>query len=274
MSKLGRILVWFSCGAASAKAAKLASEQHAGDNVEYLYCNTLKYEHPDNVRFIRDVEQWIGAPVKILSTDNPKFLDEQGQPDIYQVFDSTGWLVGPKGARCTNELKREVRRKYQRPDDVHIFGLTADETMPLCRNHTFDRIARLERENPGLDCEWNLRDAGITKDACIQALRDAGIELPMMYRLGYTNNNCIGCVKGYAGYWNKIRKDFPEVFARMSAQERKMRGGKGVSLVRISVNGKPTRVFLDELPPDVGDYGNEPDIECGSQCVMPEREAA
>lgn len=31
-----------------------------------------------------------------------------------------------------------------------------------------------------------------------------------MYDLGYANNNCIGCVKGGIGYWNKIRIDFPE----------------------------------------------------------------
>ncbi len=35
-----------------------------------------------------------------------------------------------------------------------------------------------------------------------------------MYDLGYPNNNCIGCVKGGMGYWNKIRKDFPEVFQK------------------------------------------------------------
>ena len=23
-----------------------------------------------------------------------------------------------------------------------------------------------------------------------------GIEIPVMYRLGYNNNNCVGCVKG------------------------------------------------------------------------------
>lgn len=263
---IGRILVWFSCGAASAKAAKMAAEKYEGDNIEFLYCHTLKYEHPDNMRFLMDVSKWIGHEIKILKTSNPKYLDENGVPDIYNVFNSTGWLVGPKGARCTTELKKNVRKEYQRPEDVHIFGLTVDETMPVCNNPTRDRIAKTIRENPELDFDWILRDNGITKDDCYQAIRDAGIAMPIMYRMGYTNNNCIGCVKGYAGYWNKIRVDFPETFKRMAEQERKMRGGKGVSIVRISINGKPTRVFLDELPPDAGDYGNEPDIDCGVLC--------
>ena len=33
-----------------------------------------------------------------------------------------------------------------------------------------------------------------------------------MYRLGYENANCIGCVKGGEGYFRAIREDFPEQF--------------------------------------------------------------
>jgi hypothetical protein len=244
----------------------MACEKYAEDNLEALYCDTLKYEHPDNPRFMADVSRRIGREIKILKTSNPKFLDEEGRPDIFNVFNSTGWLVGPKGARCTNELKREVRRKYQQPEDVHIFGFTVDETMPYCSNPTRDRIARTVKENPDLDFDWILRDAGATKQDRYRTLDRAGIQLPEMYRLGYENNNCIGCVKGYTGYWNKIRRDFPEHFDRMAKQERKM-GKKGVSIVRISINGKPTRVFLDELPPDAGDYGSEPEIECNGLCT-------
>lgn len=38
----GRVLVWFSCGAASAVAAKLAVDKYRNDSVEVLYCDTLK----------------------------------------------------------------------------------------------------------------------------------------------------------------------------------------------------------------------------------------
>ena len=40
-----------------------------------------------------------------------------------------------------------------------------------------------------------------------------------MYKLGYNNNNCIGCVKGGQAYWNKIRIDFPETFNKMAKLE-------------------------------------------------------
>lgn len=53
-----RKLVWFSCGAASANAAKIAVQKYP--DCEVLYCDTFKYEHPDNRRFFVDIEKWIG----------------------------------------------------------------------------------------------------------------------------------------------------------------------------------------------------------------------
>lgn len=87
-----------------------------------------------------------------------------------------------------------------------------------------------------------------------------------MYKLGYNNNNCIGCVKGQAGYWNKIRIDFPEAFDRMAKQERKM----GVAINKsYAGDGKRKRIFLDELDPKAGRDVPLPDIECGAICIAP-----
>jgi hypothetical protein len=87
-----------------------------------------------------------------------------------------------------------------------------------------------------------------------------------MYLLGYRNNNCIGCVKGQAGYWNKIRVDFPEVFDRMALLERKFNAA--LCKTEPIVNGKRTRqrIFLDELDPKAGRYGAEPSMSCGILC--------
>lgn len=240
-----RVLVWFSCGDASAAAAKLSIERH-GDKCEILYCDTFAYEHPDNRRFFDDVQQWLGREIKILGSHD--FMD------IYQVFDRTGWLVGPGGARCTTELKKVPRKEYQRPDDLHVFGFTAEEG---------NRITKFFRENPVEFAEFPLWEAGMTKDDCHAMVRDAGIELPAMYKLGYRNNNCIGCVKGGMGYWNKIRRDFPAHFDKMAAQERKM--GHTILSDRRGVVRK--RLFLDELDPSAGRYIAEPDIECGVLCT-------
>jgi len=240
-----RHLVWFSCGAASAVAAKMALEKYP--DAEVLYCDTLAYEHDDNIRFLRDVESWLGKDIKLLKSEK--------YSDIYDVFDKTGWLIGVGGARCTTELKKNVRKAYQLEDDVHIFGLTADEEK---------RIDRFEDQNPELEVEWVLQEAGIVKKDCYRILQQAGIELPAMYKLGYNNNNCIGCIKGQAGYWNKIRFDFPDAFEKMAKQERKM----NVAINKTYAgDGKRKRVFLDELDPNAGRNVPMPDIECGVLCV-------
>ena len=78
----------------------------------------------------------------------------------------------------------------------------------------------------------------------------------------------IGCVKGQAGYWNKIRVDFPEAFDRMAKQERKM----GVAINKSYAGDKKRkRVFLDELDPKAGRDVPLPDIECGAICITPEQ---
>lgn len=243
-SERDRVLVWFSCGAASAVAAKRAIEKY-GDRAEVLYCDTLKYEHPDNLRFLKDIDRWIGREIKILRSEKYN--------DIYDVFKKTGWLVGVGGARCTTELKKNVRRDYQQPDDIHVFGFTYDEK---------NRIDRFTENNPELFTDWILYDQHITKSACYSILKEAGIELPVMYKLGYRNNNCIGCVKGQSGYWNKIRVDFPEMFEKMARTEREI----GAAINKKYVKGVRVPVYLDELEPTAGRYKSEPDIECGVLC--------
>lgn len=244
MGKTMRVLCWFSCGAASAYAAKLAVEKYP--DAEVVYCDTLKYEHPDNVRFMKDCEKWIGKEIKLLRSEK--------YTDIYDVFDKTGWLVGPAGARCTTELKKKVRRAYQQDGDIHVFGYTLEE------KHRRDQLLIGE---PDLATYFPLITLGKTKQNCLEALYRARIELPMMYRLGYANNNCIPCVKGGAGYMNRIRRDFPDAFAKMSAQERKM----NVAILKTYKDGERIPLFLDQLPPDMGRMDAEPNIECGVLCL-------
>ena len=236
-----RTVVWFSCGAASACAAKLAIER--GENVHVVYCDTLAEEHPDNAQFLRRVEAWIQHPIEVVRSTHFKTVSE--------VFERTRYMSGIKGARCTVELKKMPRFAYQFPDDLHVFGLTADEGK---------RIARFEGNNPELSLWWNLREARITKADCYTMLERAGIALPAMYGLGFKNNNCIGCVKATSVvYWQNVRRHFPEMFKLRAEQSRNL----GVRLCRL--HGE--RIFLDELPPDAADNREEEDIECGPVCL-------
>ena len=54
------IAVWFSCGAASAVAAKLTLERWGNSCNVRIINNPVAEEDPDNRRFLADVEQWLG----------------------------------------------------------------------------------------------------------------------------------------------------------------------------------------------------------------------
>ena len=227
-----RTLAWFSCGACSTVALKRTLEKFG--NVTGVYCDTGG-EHPDNKRFLQDVEKWL--KIKIIILKNPKYEDH------FDVFEKTKFLISPQGARCTGELKKLLRHKFQRGDDLQVFGYSFDEK---------HRAKRFNTTFPEVKTYFPLIEDQITKQQATGYLWKQGIELPMMYKLGYNNNNCIGCVKGGKGYWNKIRKDFPDHFKRMERIERKL---------GIKMNDK----FLDEMGQHEGNHKVE-QIQCDFIC--------
>ncbi len=243
---MSRTVVWFSAGAASAVAAKLTLASVPKSEVFIVYTNPGS-EHPDNERFLKDAAEWFGHPIEQLRSEK--------YADTWDVFNKTNFLVSAFGARCTVELKKRLRFKYQLPDDRQVFGYTSEEQ---------HRANRFKEQNPGVELITPLIDKGLTKSDCLAIIERAGIKLPAMYELGYRNNNCIGCVKGGAGYWNKIRRDFPETFQRMSELERKI----GNTILK----DNDGRIFLDELNPNKGNHADEPDFECSLLCALAEDE--
>lgn len=245
-----RIVCWFSCGAASAVATKLAIVENSGRLPLVVARCVVREEHQDNDRFAADCERWFGVPITNL-------INEKFDGSIYEVFRKRSYISGIEGAPCTLELKKEVRRAFEAPTDYHIFGYCAEE------QGRFD--AFLDANN--ISCGSPLIDRGLEHSDCLAMVRDAGIMLPDMYQLGYKHNNCIGCCKATGqGYWNKIRNDFPAAFNRMAAESRRL----GVRLIRINEE----RAFLDELQPGTGNYQDEPEVQCGIFCEMAKMEIA
>lgn len=247
---MNRVVCWFSCGAASAVATKLAiAKYELLWDVVVVRC-IVREEHPDNDRFAADCEKWFGQPIlNLMNTDY--------DGSVMKVIEKRKYISGVAGAPCTMLLKKQVREQFQRPDDLHIFGYCADE------QDRYDRF--LDANN--IQCEAPLLDRGLSHADTLGMIQNAGIELPAMYKLGYQHNNCQGCVKATGqGYWNKIRTDFPDKFWQMAGASRAL----GVKMVE----AKGKRIYLDELEPGTGRYQDEPEIQCGIFCEMAEREIA
>jgi len=240
------IVVWFSCGAASAVAAKKTIELYGETHNIRVVNNPVIEEHRDNIRFMKDVERWFGVPIE--TAINPKYPS----CSIVDVFNDRKYMSGVAGAPCTGELKKKARQEWEKHNkfDHVVLGFTVDE------QHRHERFIQTER--PLLPV---LIDLGITKDMCFSILDKAGIDLPEIYKLGFPNANCIGCVKSSSPtYWNLVREKFPVVFQQRAEQSRVI----GAKLT--TVKGK--RLFLDELSPDVKGRSLKtmPSIECGIFC--------
>lgn len=247
MDSTGRIVVWYSCGAASAVAAKLTIKDYGASHEIVIARCVVAEEHPDNDRFAADCEKWFGLPIVNL-------IAEEYGGSVHNVIAKKRYIGNSQGAPCTRLLKKEVRLAFQQPTDTHVFGYCVEE------RKRFDRF--LDSNN--IKCLTPLMDYYMTHANCLGFLHEAGLKLPVMYKLGYQHNNCIGCVKSSgAGYWNKIRLDFPAEFDKMAKVSRSL----NAKLVKVGTgNSKEKHIFLDELPLGVGNYLTEPEIQCGPWC--------
>jgi 3'-phosphoadenosine 5'-phosphosulfate sulfotransferase (PAPS reductase)/FAD synthetase len=249
-----RIVCHFSCGAASAVATKIAISKFRDCGVPIVIRRVyLAREHEDNERFLKDCEKWFDMP--IVTESDPVYGG-----DAHKVWQKVRFILSPSGAACTRLLKREPGERFRREGDLDVFGFTSEEQ---------ERLDLFIDNNPTTSPWAPLIDNAYSKDDCLDVLRAEGIEIPMMYRLGYRNNNCIGCPKGGAGYWNKIRVDFPKAFDDMSWYEDML----GVKLCQVQENGVRRRVSLSELPPDAGRHEPMEDMSCSFVCTWPSAQA-
>lgn len=229
------LVSWFSAGVSSFIATYL--ERDSIDKI--LYCH-IDNQHPDTMRFIKDCEKALGREIEVLQSPY-KSVD-----NVIQQFQ---FINSRYGAKCTEILKKRVRKEWEhgKKDLTYIWGYDCSE------RHRADGVFESMPEQKHI---FPLIERNLTKEDCHGMLAELNIKRPAMYDLGYRNNNCIGCVKGGMGYWNKIRRDFPEVFERRAKQEREI----GHTCIK--------GIYLDELEPDRGNFETEIMEECSIMCQL------
>lgn len=229
-------ILWWSAGVSSTVAGLLGG---AG-MLDHAYYIDIADHHPDNQRFKNEVEFLLG-PIETLQSSRYKSVEE--------CCLAASYINGPAGAPCTVRLKKNVRKDWEKQNPgrhTYIWGMDKEES---------NRAERLVAAMPEHDHVFPLIERGWSKNEVHGYFETLGITRPEMYRLGFPNNNCIGCVKGGKGYWNLIRTIFPEVFKARAAMERRI----GASCI----NG----TYLDELDPNAG--RNKIIVpDCGEQCEI------
>lgn len=208
---------------------------------EIIYTHVAD-QHPDSLRFLYDCEKLLGRKIKMIQSDK--------YADVNDVIEKTRYINGAYGAACTKWLKKQVRKDWEKENPgfhTYVWGYDVNE------KHRADAIIETLSD---YDHEFPLIEQGLTKAECHGIADKLGLKRPVMYDLGYPNNNCIGCVKGGMGYWNKIRVDFPVVFERRAKQEREM----GRSCIK--------GIYLDELERDRGNMDMEVFEDCTIACQI------
>ena len=215
---------WISAGVSSFVAGYLEKETID----EFIYID-ISDQHPDSMRFIKDCEKALEKPIQILR--NREYAS------VEDAVLAAGMIRNPYNMfyPCTNWLKKRVRKEWEEEnkayDLIYVWGMDLAEK---------DRANRLYDSTPNAAHQFPLIQRNMTKEEAHGLCAALGIKRPMMYDLGYPNNNCVGCLKGGMGYWNKIRQDFPDVFEKRARLERII----GASILK--------KYFLDELPLDAG----------------------
>ena len=218
---------------------------------KWIYID-VKDQHPDSIRFIHDCEKLIDREIEIIRSTEYK--------DVADVVRKFKVINTPYGSPCTGMLKKAVRKKWE--NEQYAKGISELTYVWGMDYQEIKRANRIKESFPEFEHEFPLIDRMLSKEDCHAMAERLGLKRPSMYDLGYSNNNCIGCVKGGKGYWNKIRIDFPEVFKARSELEREIGGS--------CLNG----IYLDELNPDEGRMEREIMEDCSLMCyiTMNERE--
>lgn len=235
---------WISAGVSSFIAGYL--ERDTIDKFIYI---DIGDQHPDSLRFIKDCEKVLGKEVEILRSE--EYLSVEEAIRAAGIIKHTGAF-----APCTAWLKKRVRKKWEYQhreyEITYVWGMDCTEK---------HRADKLEETMIEFHHVFPLIEKNLTKQDAHGMSNALGVKRPLMYDLGYNNNNCVGCIKGGMGYWNKIRIDFPEVFESRAKLERDI----GNTILK-EKDGTP--IYLDELDPSRGRMTDEIEQDCNIFCML------
>lgn len=229
-------VVMFSGGAGSWMAARRVVEAHGSDDLILLFADT-KMEDEDLYRFLDEAAADVGGQlVKVAEGRDP-----------WEVFFDVRFLGNTRIDPCSRVLKREFLRKWltdncDPADTVVYLGIGWDES------HRFEK-ARAHWdpwtvEAPMCDPPY------LWKEHVRAAMREAGIELPRLYRLGFPHNNCGGfCIKAGQAHFRLLLNTMPERYAYHEQKEQDLRAHleKDIAILRDRTGGETKPLTLKEF---------------------------
>jgi hypothetical protein len=206
-------------------------------------------EHPDSIRYVRDVARpyaeahgiRIHELKKTVRNETVTLREYLTDPDRRSVTIPSYMSGGvPTGRACTVDFKIRVIQKWLRQngatkDDpaVTAIGISVDEIERANKNKDLPKYQRIE---------YPLLDLGLHRHNCKTVIADAGLEVP-------PKSSCYFCPYHRPSVWAEMRRDEPELFALSADLESLMnqkRARNGQEAVYLTKYGKPITEAINE----------------------------
>jgi len=209
---MGRIIVALSGGKASAWCANWAMRNFDKDDI-VLYFNDTKWEHPDLYRFLDDLSRFLKKEVT---------KDTDGRSPEQLFFDQKA-LACDRMPFCSRILKAERLQKFYKNGDTIIFGISKDEEHRAQRIVSVYQVIAAKKKKM-CRIRFPLIEHGINSMEIDDFIKHSGIEEPILYKLGFSHNNCSGgCVRQGKRQWKRLYDKLPDVYADRERVERRFR---------------------------------------------------
>lgn len=187
-------IVSVSSGLGSAYTWKLVCDRHGPGNVTGLFAD-VNGEHPDNYRFLADVQYALGSRLVKLTNDGST---------IWDVMIKERFLANTRIDSCSKFLKREPIRKWVEgnasPGATLYLGIDWTEI------HRLDRTRSRWAEFGGIQVASPMAEPPYkTRYDARDWLAAEGIAEPALYAMGFGHANCGGgCVKAGIGQFKRL----------------------------------------------------------------------
>ena len=195
------IIVALSGGKASAYCADWALKNYPKEDV-LLYFNDTKWEHPDLYRFLNDLSKYFNKEI---------FYDSDGRSPEELFYDNRA-LASNMMPFCSRILKAERLQKFYKDGDTLVFGIGLKEKIRANRLvGVYQKVAVKTKKNVKL--KFPLVSENVTDEKVNEFIKQTKIEEPLLYKLGFTHNNCSGgCVRAGKKQWKLLYEKLPEVY--------------------------------------------------------------
>lgn len=233
-------IVFYSGGIGSWMTAKRVIAQHGKENVILLFTDTL-IEDEDLYRFIEET-------VKEMDVEYVRIEDGRTP---WEVFKDVRYLGNSRLAQCSHILKQKTADKWLKahfqPEEVILY-LGIDWTEEHRTKAPVKNWAPFKVEFPM--CE----EPYLSKQDMLDELKRLGIEIPRLYKMGFSHNNCGGfCVRAGQAHFLNLYKKLPDLYKYHEKKEEEMRQflGKDVSILRRTRNGERINLTLRQLREEI-----------------------